>query len=153
MEKKQNEQAVKGQGQTQMAPMAPVNRPVMVRKVDPFVKLKSKIHEELVAAVEPSLLSGAEDPAKKQELERKLTEIVGEIIDEEAPHLTGTERQRITTDIIDEVMGFGPITPLLTDPSISEVMVNGPKQVYVERSGRIESPMSPFEMMPTCAYY
>ncbi|NLJ24053.1 MAG: CpaF family protein [Firmicutes bacterium] len=121
-----------------MAPMAPVNRPVMVRKVDPFVKLKSKIHEELVAAVEPSLLSGAEDPAKKQELERKLTEIVGEIIDEEAPHLTGTERQRITTDIIDEVMGFGPITPLLTDPSISEVMVNGPKQVYVERSGRIE---------------
>ena len=138
MEKKQNEQAVKGQGQTQMAPMAPVNRPVMVRKVDPFVKLKSKIHEELVAAVEPSLLSGAEDPAKKQELERKLTEIVGEIIDEEAPHLTGTERQRITTDIIDEVMGFGPITPLLTDPSISEVMVNGPKQVYVERSGRIE---------------
>jgi pilus assembly protein CpaF len=138
MEKKQNEQAVKGQGQTQMAPMAPVNRPVMVRKVDPFVKLKSKIHEELVAAVEPSLLNGAEDPAKKQELERKLTEIVGEIIDEEAPHLTGTERQRITTDIIDEVMGFGPITPLLTDPSISEVMVNGPKQVYVERSGRIE---------------
>lgn len=138
LEKKQNEQAVKGQGQTQMAPTAPVTRPVLVRKVDPFVKLKSKIHEELVAAVEPSLLSGAEDPAKKQELERKLTEIVGEIIDTEAPHLTGTERQRITTDIIDEVMGFGPITPLLTDPSISEVMVNGPKQVYVERSGRLE---------------
>ena len=91
-----------------------------------------------MAAIDPSLLTGPEDPAKKQELERKLEEIVEQIIDEEAPHLTNTERQRIITDIIDEVMGFGPITPLLTDPSISEVMVNGPKQVYVERSGRLE---------------
>jgi pilus assembly protein CpaF len=138
LEKKQNEQVVKGRDQPQTSPTPPATRPVLVRKVDPFVKLKSKIHEELVAAVEPSLLTGAEDPAKKQELERKLTEIVGEIIEEEAPHLTGTERQRITTDIIDEVMGFGPITPLLNDPTISEVMVNGPKQVYVERSGRLE---------------
>ena len=117
--------------------VAPV-RPTLVRRVDPFVKLKSKIHEELVGAVEPALLNGADEPGKRQELERKLMEVVDEIIDTEASHLTGSERQRITTDIIDEVMGFGPITPLLTDNSISEVMVNGPKQVYVERSGRLE---------------
>ena len=113
-------------------------RPALVRKADPFVKLKSKIHEELVGAVDPALLTGTEDPAKKQELERKLAEVVEQIIEEEANHLSAAERQRITGDIIDEVMGFGPITPLLNDPTISEVMVNGPKQVYVERAGRLE---------------
>ena len=138
LEKKHSSQAAKSSGQTQTGTVTPAARPVLIRKADPFVKLKSKIHEELVAAVDPSLLNGAEDPAKKQELERKLAEVVEQIIDEEASHLTTTERQRITNDIIDEVMGFGPITPLLTDPSISEVMVNGPKQVYVERSGRLE---------------
>ena len=138
LEQKHNVQVTKSAEQSQPAAAIPPTRPVMSRKVDPFVKLKSKIHEELVAAIDPSLLTGSEDPAKKQELERKLEEIVEQIIDEEAPHLTNTERQRIITDIIDEVMGFGPITPLLTDPSISEVMVNGPKQVYVERSGRLE---------------
>ncbi len=138
LERKHNKEVVKSSGQTQTGTVTSTPRPVLIRKVDPFVKLKSKIHEELVAAVDPSLLNEAEDPAKKQELERKLADVVDQIIDEEASHLTSTERQRITTDVIDEVMGFGPITPLLTDPSISEVMVNGPKQVYVERSGRLE---------------
>lgn len=138
LERKHNKEVVKSSEQTQTGTVTSAPRPVLIRKVDPFVKLKSKIHEELVAAVDPSLLNEAEDPAKKQELERKLADVVDQIIDEEASHLTSTERQRITTDIIDEVMGFGPITPLLTDPSISEVMVNGPKQVYVERSGRLE---------------
>lgn len=133
-----NNSQIMGAGQPEgPLKVAPV-RPTLVRRVDPFVKLKSKIHEELVGAVEPALLNGADEPGKRQELERKLMEVVDEIIDTEASHLTGSERQRITTDIIDEVMGFGPITPLLTDNSISEVMVNGPKQVYVERSGRLE---------------
>ncbi|NLA59466.1 MAG: CpaF family protein, partial [Firmicutes bacterium] len=124
--------------QSQSKPGASSPRPILVRKADPFVKLKSKIHEELVGAVDPALLTGTDDGAKKQELERKLTEVVEDIVDVEAPHLSPAERQRITGDMIDEVMGFGPITPLLNDPAVSEVMVNGPKQVYVEREGRLE---------------
>jgi pilus assembly protein CpaF len=133
---KQEASSPGGQSQAKLAVSSP--RPKLVRKADPFVKLKSKIHEELVGAVDPALLTGTDDGAKKQELERKLAELVEGIIEEEAPHLSGAERQRITGDIIDEVMGFGPITPLLNDPTISEVMVNGPKQVYVEREGRLE---------------
>ena len=127
------------QSTVEPSPRSVSSRPAMVRKTDPFVKLKSKIHEELIVAIDPSILTWAEDPSKRQDLERKLEEAVEEIIETEASHLTGSERQRITTDIIDEVMGFGPITPLLTDPGISEVMVNGPKQVYVERGGRLET--------------
>ncbi|NLY52490.1 MAG: CpaF family protein [Firmicutes bacterium] len=137
LEKKHNQKAsTAGQSQAAIGTSSP--RPKLARKADPFVKLKSKIHEELVGAVDPELLTGTDDGAKKQELERKLAELVEGIIEEEAPHLSGAERQRITGDIIDEVMGFGPITPLLNDPTISEVMVNGPKQVYVEREGRLE---------------
>ncbi|NMB26391.1 MAG: CpaF family protein [Firmicutes bacterium] len=127
------------QSTVEPSPRSVSSRPAMVRKTDPFVKLKSKIHKELIVAIDPSILTWAEDPSKRQDLERKLEEAVEEIIEAEASHLTGSERQRITTDIIDEVMGFGPITPLLTDPGISEVMVNGPKQVYVERGGRLET--------------
>src|ERR687885_3040329 len=47
-------------------------------------------------------------------------------------------RQQIADDILDEVTGYGPIQPLLDDPTINEVMVNGPRQVYVERFGKIE---------------
>lgn len=113
-------------------------RPSLARRKDPFIRLKSKIHEELVAAIDPDLLNGADDPGKRRELEQKLTDVVSQILDQEASHLTDSERKRITGDILDEVMGFGPINSLLTDPTISEVMVNGPKQVYIERGGQLE---------------
>lgn len=70
-------------------------------------------------------------------LTQKIETIVNTLLDEEDQNITRVQRQLIVAEIIDETTGFGPITPLLNDPDISEVMVNGPHQVYVERDGKL----------------
>jgi pilus assembly protein CpaF len=58
-------------------------------------------------------------------------------LSDETLYISKIERQKITSDIIDETIGYGPINPLIHDPSISEIMVNGPRQVYIEKKGRL----------------
>jgi pilus assembly protein CpaF len=58
-------------------------------------------------------------------------------MDEEAVPVPRSDRARIITEVLDEVLGYGPIDPLLKDDTVSEVMVNGPSQVYVERKGKL----------------
>jgi pilus assembly protein CpaF len=60
------------------------------------------------------------------------------ILDEENAPLSGLERERVQTDVINELFGLGPLEPLLEDKSISDIMVNGAKQVYIERKGKLE---------------
>ncbi|HHV18152.1 MAG TPA: CpaF family protein [Thermoanaerobacterales bacterium] len=64
--------------------------------------------------------------------------MVESIIEADANHIPRLDRMRISDEIYDEVAGYGPITPLLNDREISEIMVNGPDQVYIERSGQLE---------------
>src|SRR5205814_5538957 len=59
-------------------------------------------------------------------------------IDEDGAVITRVERQRMLEQIVDEILGFGPIQPLLNDDSVTEVMVNGPFRVYVERKGKLQ---------------
>src|SRR5688572_9477758 len=101
---------------------------------DEFVELKSRLHERLVKELEPSGLSGL----ATDEIERRVRPLIGKAMEEESLHLSPRHRQRIADEILDEVTGYGPIQPLLEDPTINEVMVNGPRQVYVERFGKIE---------------
>lgn len=70
-------------------------------------------------------------------LTSKIEALVNGFLDEEDQNIPRTQRQLIVAEIIDETIGYGPITPLLNDPHISEVMVNGPGQVYVERDGKL----------------
>ena len=70
-------------------------------------------------------------------LVKKIDVLVNSFLDEEDQNIARTQRQLIIGEIIDETIGYGPITPLLNDPNISEVMVNGPDQVYVERDGKL----------------
>ena len=72
------------------------------------------------------------------EVRRQIEEIFGRAIDEEGLALTRAERVRMLEQITDEIIGLGPLEPLLRDESITEVMVNGPRQVYLERSGKLE---------------
>lgn len=70
-------------------------------------------------------------------LTQKIDSLVNGFLDEEEQNIPRTQRQLIVAEIIDETIGYGPITPLLNDAQISEVMVNGPEQVYVERDGKL----------------
>ncbi len=73
-----------------------------------------------------------DDPTLSYRIERRVQELLGE---EETAPLSVRQRQMVVDDIIDDLLGMGPLQPLLDDPTVTEIMVNGPKQVFVERSG------------------
>ncbi|MFF3400539.1 CpaF family protein [Streptomyces sp. NPDC002659] len=91
---------------------------------------RAKLLEEIDLA-EMSALAAAERRAR---LER----VLGHIISREGPVLSTVERSQLIRRVVDEALGLGILEPLLEDASISEIMVNGPEQVYVERGGRLE---------------
>lgn len=98
-----------------------------------FVDLKNRVQQKLIAELDPKL-----DLTKTDEVRRNVEEIFNEILDTENIVLTRVDRARLFEAVAAEILGFGPIEPLLKDGSISEVMVNGPKSVYIERHGRLE---------------
>ncbi|MFI6287017.1 CpaF family protein [Streptomyces sp. NPDC051018] len=91
---------------------------------------RAKLLEEIDLA-EMSTLAAADRRAR---LER----VLGHIISREGPVLSSVERSQLIRRVVDEALGLGILEPLLEDASISEIMVNGPEQVYVERGGRLE---------------
>ena len=108
-----------------MLPTAPVR--------ESFRDVKFRIQSRVISDLDPKL-----DLSNQVEVRRQIEEIFGKVIDEEGLALTRAERVRMLEQITDEIIGLGPLEPLLRDESITEVMVNGPRQVYIERSGKLE---------------
>ncbi|MBI2914857.1 MAG: CpaF family protein [Firmicutes bacterium] len=104
---------------------------------DSLRELKALIHERLVVEVDQALLKLADHPQKRRELRDKVSAVVGLVIEEQRPQLGRVEQQKLVSEILDEVTGYGPINSLVADPSVSEIMVNGPRQVYVEKKGKL----------------
>jgi pilus assembly protein CpaF len=98
-----------------------------------FRDVKFRIQSRVIQDLDPKL-----DLSNQVEVRRQIEEIFGKVIDEEGLALTRAERVRILDQITEEIIGLGPLEPLLRDESITEVMVNGPRQVYIERSGKLE---------------
>jgi len=78
------------------------------------------------------------DLSNEPEIRRRIEEIFSRVIDEEGLAITRAERVRLLEQVTDELIGLGPLEPLLRDESITEIMVNGPRQIYIERSGKLE---------------
>lgn len=97
--------------------------------------------EEAKIRVQPILIERIDVAAAaglpRSELARQVTEIVGEILFEERQRLNSSEQRDLVTLLINDMMGLGPLEPLLADESITDIMVNGPLQVYVERKGKL----------------
>ena len=74
----------------------------------------------------------------REELQRQIAELIAEIVSEEKLSVTSREQQELTVTLVDDMVGFGPLEPLLADESVNDIMVNGPQQVYVERKGKLE---------------
>jgi pilus assembly protein CpaF len=98
---------------------------------DPFIDLKARIHERLIRELDIDLLIGQDPAVVRGQVEEAARTLLGA---EDVP-MARQERLRLIADIADEVLGLGPIQPLLDDPTISEVMVNAPDRIYFERSG------------------
>ncbi len=98
-----------------------------------FRDAKFRIQQRVISDLDPKL-----DLSNQVEVRREIEEAFGRALDAEGLALTRAERTRMLEQITDEIVGLGPLEPLLRDESITEVMVNGPRQVYIERSGKIE---------------
>jgi pilus assembly protein CpaF len=116
------------------APAAP-GRPFLgsLPARESFREAKFRVQNRLINELDPKL-----DLSNQVEVRRQIEELFGKIADEEGLALTRAERVRMLEQITDEILGLGPLEPLLRDETITEVMVNGPQQVYIEREGRLE---------------
>jgi len=99
-----------------------------------FQNLKKEIHKNLITRMDLSSVGRMDD----YELRRELRRGIEELCDYRADLISQAERNRLIDEVIDETLGLGPIDPLLRDPTISDILINGPKTVYVERRGRLE---------------
>src|SRR2546421_9970028 len=99
-----------------------------------FDELKRLIHGKLVDKLDLSRVSDLEGDT----LRREIRLVVERLCDTENPLLNRMERERLIDEVLDETFGFGPLEVLLKDPSISDILINGPHKVYVERRGKME---------------
>ncbi|WP_322507647.1 CpaF family protein [Anaerolinea sp.] len=99
---------------------------------DTYQDLKSRVQTKLLAGLDPTA-----DPSRVPEMRRTIQELFEQILTEENIVLSRPERARMFEQIAAEILGLGPLQSLLDDDTITEIMVNGPKNVYVERGGRI----------------
>jgi pilus assembly protein CpaF len=101
---------------------------------DPFADLKGRVHENLIDRLGPRLY----DPhLPESELAAQVRMTLQEVMDREETPLSVADRTRIAQEVSDEILGHGPLEPLLRDTEITEIMVNGPDSIYIERQGRI----------------
>jgi pilus assembly protein CpaF len=103
---------------------------------DEYFELKARIHDRLLDLIDLSLI----DKLDRESLSIQIRKVVEKILREESFDLplNMTEREKIFTEILDEVLGYGPLEPLLKDPSISDILVNTYKNIYIERLGKLE---------------
>src|SRR4051812_42458009 len=100
---------------------------------DRWFEIKSKIHHKLLSSLNPEQLC----TLNKESVRTQIGGVVERLVGDEGIPMTLAERERVIEEILDEVFGLGPLEPLLKDPTISDILVNGFDNVYVERGGRM----------------
>ncbi len=99
---------------------------------DTYLDLKTRVQNRLLAEIDPGM-----DVSKVAEVRKTIQGLFEQILVEESIVLSRQEKHRLFEQIVAEIIGFGPLQPLLEDESITEVMVNGAKNIYVERKGKL----------------
>ncbi len=105
------------------------------KKTDDYSDLKAQVHNTLLQQLGPKLYDAE---LTQTELEHMVKGALQEAMQAEDILLTTAERSRISQEISDDILGYGPIEPFLRDPDLTEVMVNGPNSIYIERGGRLQ---------------
>ena len=96
--------------------------------------LKNEIHKELIKKIDISAMEELDEA----QLKKRLADFVSESLVERKLALQDTHKRQLISAIQNEVMGLGPLEPLLADPTISDILVNGPDTIFVERKGKLE---------------
>ncbi|WP_338308532.1 CpaF family protein [Bradyrhizobium sp. TM233] len=119
---------------TASAPSVPSPAP---RRDEPGIHqpiIPPSLRERVIEQIEPAVAA----TVSREVLRRQIEEIIHHIANQERLELSGREQLQLADEIADDMTGYGPLRPLLLDQSINDIMVNGPSNVYVERSGKLE---------------
>jgi pilus assembly protein CpaF len=115
-------------------PFEPLRRAGEQKSVaQPYAQLRERIQQKLLQN-----LDSRASTANPDQLRAQVEDMINDVIREERIALTRAERASLITDLINEIIGLGPIEPLLSDPEVDEVMVNGPNHIFAERKGKLE---------------
>ncbi|WP_413943759.1 ATPase, T2SS/T4P/T4SS family [Bdellovibrio sp. HCB-162] len=108
--------------------------------MDARTLLKIRVHNELIRTVDLKklLLDTKQDEGKEKEIREKTKREITLIVDKEAPDLAREERSKIIKEVLEEALGLGPLEDLLADPDVTEIMVNGFRKIFVEKSGKVQ---------------
>jgi len=109
-------------------------RSASAEKEAEFDKLKQRIHSKLVDKLDLTRVGDLRGDV----LRREIRLVIEHLCDTEDTYLNRAERDRLVEEVLDETFGLGPLEMLLKDPTISDILINGPRQIYVERSGQME---------------
>ncbi len=123
--------------QPDTAPQPGPNRPSgprRLRQVDPFAEVKQAVHAALLQNLGPRLYDAH---LGQDDLEHQVRQMLQVVLDSEERPLTAADRTRVAQEVADDILGHGPLEPFLRDPEITEIMVNGHDQIFVERFGRL----------------
>ena len=120
------------------APAAPAAAPAAaIEPASPsssWIDLKMRLHQRLLEMLNLAVI----DKVTQPELRREVATMVTEMLEQEQAALNAVEHKRMVEEIMDEVLGLGPLEPVLKDPTVTDIMCNGHEQVFVERRGRLE---------------
>ncbi len=117
-----------------------VSAPITSPQAGTYFDLKTRVQNKLLAEIDPSM-----DISKTDEVKRTIQDLFEQILTEENIVLSRPERARLFEQIAAEILGLGPLQTLLEDDTITEIMVNGPKNIYIERKGKIHRVPITFE--------
>src|SRR5450759_3239210 len=107
--------------------------PIATRGADRYFELKSQIHRKLIGVLNLERASSI----PKDRIRAEIGRVVERLLDEERVPMTTAEQTRIVEEVLDEVLGLGPLETLLKEPSISDILVNRYNKVFIERNGKL----------------
>lgn len=108
---------------------------------DWLVDLKVRTHRQLIERINLSLL----EKLPREQISSEVAQVIGELLEQDGVALNRSERTRLVVDILDELLGLGPLEPLLKDETITDILVNGFDTVFVERHGLLERVVTRFQ--------
>lgn len=112
----------------------PIDQPGVTEANDDFQRIKRDLHQQVIDALDLSTVG----TMREEELRSKVQRIAEQLCRDRSDLLSQREKELLVSDVLDEVFGLGPLEVLFHDPQITDILVNGPKTVYIERHGQLE---------------
>ena len=110
-------------------------------RADWLIDLKVQIHRQLIERINLAML----EKLPRERIATEISQVVSELLEQDRAALNRAEREKLVVDVLDELLGLGPLEPLLKDESVTDILVNGPDVVFVERRGLLERVATRFQ--------